>query len=389
MTTPLDLVDEDRLTELTKTLVSIPSVTNREHEISDWIYQKFKSLGLSDVRRLPVEEAGDTIVGWIDGPEDGPKMMLNFHMDTFGVFDGWDTDPFTPHVEGDRLYGLGAHDMKGGAACLLGTVEALVESGVEMGGRVLVSATSDEENWSRGAHELINNGLLKDCSYCMVPEPTAPATITIGQRGRHVFHLTFHGRTVSAAYDSGVNAVVDAARVTAALANMDEKALGYNEEFGMRGSLCVIGLHGGGTMILVPELAEVYVDRHILPGETVEDAAAQVRETIMGAGIEGTYEMKWDERPTPAPSSFIVPPDSLFVRTVKKILEDELGRDLRLILGRSVADTNHFAVHGGVPTIICGPSGGNTCEANEYVELSSLPVIARTYVRSVLDLLGS
>jgi len=389
MTDPLELVDEDRLTELTKTLVSIPSVTNREHEISDWIYQKFKSLGLSDVRRLPVEEAGDTIVGWIDGPEDGPKMMLNFHMDTFGVFDGWDTDPFTPHVEGDRLYGLGAHDMKGGAACLLGTVEALVESGVEMGGRVLVSATSDEENWSRGAHELINNGLLKDCSYCMVPEPTAPATITIGQRGRHVFHLTFHGRTVSAAYDSGVNAVVDAARVTAALANMDEKALGYNEEFGMRGSLCVIGLHGGGTMILVPELAEVYVDRHILPGETVEDAAAQVRETIMGAGIEGTYEMKWDERPTPAPSSFIVPPDSLFVRTVKKILEDELGRDLRLILGRSVADTNHFAVHGGVPTIICGPSGGNTCEANEYVELSSLPVIARTYVRSVLDLLGS
>jgi len=60
-----------------------------------------------------------------------------------------------------------------------------------------------------------------------------------------------------------------------------------------------------------------------------------------------------------------------------------------LILGRSVADTNHFAVHGGVPTIICGPSGGNTCEANEYVELSSLPAIARTYVRSVLDLLGS
>ena len=389
MTDPLELIDEDHLIELVKTLVSIPSVTNREHEISDWIYQKFKSMGLSDVRRLPVEEAGDTIVGWIDGHEDGPKMMLNFHMDTFGVFDGWDTDPFTPHVEGDRLYGLGAHDMKGGAACLLGTVEALVESGVEMGGRVLVSATSDEENWSRGAHELINNGLLKDCSYCMVPAPTAPAPITIGQRGRHVFHLTFHGRTVSAAYDSGVNAVVDAARVTAALVNMDEKALGYNEEFGMRGSLCVIGLHGGGTMILVPELAEVYVDRHILPGETVEDAAAQVRETIMGAGIEGTYEMKWDERPTPAPSSFIVPPDSLFVRTVKKILEDELGRDLRLILGRSVADTNHFAVHGGVPTIICGPSGGNTCEANEYVELSSLPVIARTYVRSVLDLLGS
>jgi succinyl-diaminopimelate desuccinylase len=389
MTNPLKLVDENRLTELTKTLVSIPSVTNREHEISDWIYEKFKSLGLSDVRRLPVEEAGDTIYGWIDGPEDGPKMMLNFHMDTFSVFEGWETDPFTPHVVGGRLYGLGSHDMKGGAACLLGAVEVLVESGVELSGQVLVSATSDEENWSRGAHELIRSGLLKDCSYCMVPEPTAPATLTIGQRGRHVFHLTFHGKTVSAAYDSGVNAVVDAAKVVSILADLEEEELGYSEEFGMRGSLCVIGLHGGGTMILVPELAEVYVDRHILPGQTAEDAAAQIRAAVEEANIQGSYELKWDERPTPAPTSFMVPPDSLFVRTVKGNLEGELGKNVDLILGRSVADTNHFAVHGGVPTIICGPSGGNTCEANEYVDLSSLPVIARTYVRSVMDLLGS
>ena len=389
MADPLELIDEDHLIELAKTLLSIPSVTNREHEISDWIYEKFKSLGLTDVRRLPVKEAGDTIVGWIDGPEDGPKMMLNFHMDTFGVFEGWETDPFTPHVEGDRLYGLGSHDMKGGAACLLGAVEALVESGVELDGRVLVSATSDEENWSRGAHELIGSGLLKDCRYCMVPEPTAPATLTIGQRGRHVFHLTFHGKTVSAAYDSGVNAVVDAAKVVTVLADLEEEALGYSEEFEMRGSLCVIGLHGGGTMILVPELAEVYIDRHILPGETAEDAAAQIRSAVEEAGIRGSYELKWDERPTPAPTSFIVPPDSLLVQTVKGNLERELGKPVGFILGRSVADTNHFVVHGGVPTIICGPSGGNTCEANEYVELSSLPVIARTYVRSVIDLLES
>ncbi len=268
-------------------------------------------------------------------------------------------------------------------------VEVLVESSVELSSQVLVSATSDEENWSRGAHELIRSGLLKDCSYCMVPEPTAPATLTIGQRGRHVFHLTFHGKTVSAAYDSGVNAVVDAAKVVSILADLEEEELGYSEEFGMRGSLCVIGLHGGGTMILVPELAEVYVDRHILPGQTAEDAAAQIRAAVEEANIQGSYELKWDERPTPAPTSFMVPPDAHFVRTVQVNLEGELGKNVDLILGRSVADTNHFAVHGGVPTIICGPSGGNTCEANEYVDLSSLPVIARTYVRSVMDLLGS
>jgi acetylornithine deacetylase/succinyl-diaminopimelate desuccinylase-like protein len=53
-----------------------------------------------------------------------------------------------------------------------------------------------------------------------------------------------------------------------------------------------------------------------------------------------------------------------------------------------VADTNHFTVHGGVPTLIYGPQGGNTCEANEYVLVDSLPGVTRVYVQSVLDLLS-
>ena len=389
MSHPFELIDEARLLELAETLVSISSVTNNEHEISGWIYDHFRSLGLEGVKRLPVEESGDTVAGWLEGPVDGPTLMFNFHMDTFDAFEGWETEPFKPTRKGDRLYGVGAHDMKGGAACLLGAVEALVESGVELGGRLLVTATSDEENWSRGAHALIEAGLLEGCDYCMVPEPSSPGQITIGQRGRHVFHITFRGRTVHAAYGGGVNAVVDAAKAVASISEPGVIDLGYDEGFGMGGSLCVIGLQGGGTLILVPELAEVHIDRHILPGETVEGAAQQIRSAIERAGIDGSYEISWDERPTPAPTSFVVPRDSTLVQTLKRNLEKETGLDVVFVLGRSVADTNHIAVHGGVPTVILGPTGGNTCEANEYVNISSLAPVARTYVRSALDLLGT
>jgi succinyl-diaminopimelate desuccinylase len=388
MSNPTDLIDGARLLELTEAMVSIPSVANNEHEISDWIHNQFRSMGLEGVVRLPVEESGDTIAGWLEGPSDGPTLMFNFHMDTFDAFEGWEMEPFKPTLKGDRLYGVGTHDMKGGAACLLGTVEALIESGVELGGRLLVTATSDEENWSRGAHALINEGLLEGCDYCIVPEPSSPGEITIGQRGRHVFHITFHGRTVHAAYGGGVNAVVDAAKAVASISESGVIDLGFDEGFGMGGSLCVIGLQGGGTLILVPELAEVYIDRHILPGETVEGAAQQIREAIERAGIESTYDVSWDERPTPAPTSFVVPWDSPFVQTLKRNLEQETGWDVDFVLGRSVADTNHIAVHGGVPTVILGPTGGNTCEANEYVNISSLVPVARTYVRTALDLLS-
>ncbi len=389
MQDPVKLINKDRLVELTKILVSIRSITNQEQELSDWTYDHFQSLGLSRVQRLPVEDSGDTIVGWIEGPSDGPSMMLNFHLDTFDAFRGWDTDPFIPHIEAGRLYGLGSHDMKAGGACILGVVEALLQSGVELGGRLLITATTDEENWSRGAHELIKQGLLKNCQYCLVPEPTPPDTLRIGQRGRHVIHLTFYGKTVHAAYGGGINAVVDASKVVVALSREGAVNLGYNEEFGLGGTLNVIGFQGGGTLILVPEVADVYLDHHILPGHTVEDTAAQIRAVIEQTGIASTYELTWDERPTPAPPPFLVPPDSRLVQTITKHITHELGHDIAFTIGRSVADTNHFAVHGNVPTLIYGPLGGNTCEANEYVEIDTLPIVARTYLQSVLDLLGT
>ena len=384
---PLELVKEKRVAQLTRTLVEIPSETGKEKKIGDWLIAYFEKLGLTQITRLPVEEAGDTVYAVHKGG-DGPKLMLNFHIDTFDAFEGWDTPPFKIVEKEGRLYGLGAHDMKGGAACALAALEAIIESGVKLSGDLIVSGTSDEEYWSRGAHALIKSGILEGCEYCIVPEPADHATILIGQRGRHVFKLRFYGSSVSAAYDEGVNAVVDAAKVVASFEKHKPDGFGYMPEYNMRGTLCVTGLHSGGDKIYVPELAEVTIDRHILPGQSVDEAADQIKRIIAEADIKGRYELTWDERPTPAPTSFITPPDSRFVQTAKKSLETELGEEVRFALARSVADTNHIAVHGGVPTIIMGPSGGNTCEANEWVDIDSLPQITRAIIRTIMELLA-
>jgi acetylornithine deacetylase/succinyl-diaminopimelate desuccinylase-like protein len=382
---PLNHITVERVVQLARKMVSIPSVTNQEHAISDWVYEQFRSLGLTRVQRVPVADSGDTVLGWLDGPSSGPTMMLNFHMDTFPVCEGWDTDPYKPHLRDGRLYGLGAHDMKGGAACVLAAAEALVASGIALGGQLLISATTDEENWSRGAHALINTGLLDGCQYCLIPEPSFPATLTVGARGRHVFCLTLRGQTSHAAYDEGINAAMDAAQVVVSLEEID---LGFDERFGMSGSLCVIGIHSGGTLILVPEEARVTIDRHILPGQSVEEAASQIEALVRQVGIACAFDLTWDERPTPPPAPYLVPSDSPLVQSIRRNLEREIGRPAQLVLQRSVADTNHFAVHGGVPTIVCGPQGGNTCRANEYVEIDSLVPITRAYVQTIIDLLG-
>ena len=109
---------------------------------------------------------------------------------------------------------------------------------------------------------------------------------------------------------------------------------------------------------------------------------------VEASGIRGQYTLTWDERPTPAPEPYVVPIDSRLVQSVSTHLAAEQQCEIRHVLARSVADTNHLAVHGGVPTLICGPQGGNTCEANEYVAVSSLSAIAQTYVNVALDLLA-
>ncbi len=380
----LESLSDARLRELASQIVAIPSVTNQEGAMSDFTATFLATRGYH-VERLAIPESGDTVVASL-GHGDA-CFMLNFHLDTFAAFAGWQSDPFTPKIVGNRLYGLGAHDMKGGAACVLAIAEVLAHHADSLPGRVLITATSDEENWSRGAHAIINAGHLRHCMGALVPEPSAAGTLTIGQRGRHVFRVTLHGKTVHAAFGGGINAAADAARVVAALEEPGTIDLGWNEQFQLAGTINVMGIHSGGTMILVPEHADVWIDRHILPGETCAHAAAQIRHCVEAVVRHSRWELSWDERPTPAPGPYVVPRTHPLVGFMSDALATEYQMPIRHVLGRSVADTSHFAFHGHVPTLICGPQGGNTCEANEWLELDSLLPTSRAMLRATLQML--
>jgi succinyl-diaminopimelate desuccinylase len=385
----LTQLTSQRLIELTDTLVRIPSVTGEEHAIVDWVTGFFERTGLRGITRLPVAEAGDSVFGWIDGPEDGPTFCLNFHLDTFAAFNGWDTDPLTPTIRGNRMYGLGAADMKAGGACVLAVAEVLARAKPKLKGRVLIACTSDEENWSRGAHALIASGALRSCIGALVPEPSPYGKLRIGARGRHVITVTLHGRSAHVAYDlaHAISAADDAARLVLALEDASKLGLGHSAEFNMPSSLNVIGVRSGGTMILVPELAQVFIDRHLLPGETLDDAIAHLRGLIEALNLRSRYALSWDERPTPAPGAYVVDAQTAFVQTVQRLLETEIGQPVTRSITRSVADINHFAVHGGVPTLVAGPWGGHFCEANEWVDLDALLPCARVHLGAVLEMM--
>jgi len=120
-------------------LIEIPSVTMDEAAVCQMYEQQLRDLGLDvDVRQ--VTPGRNNLYVRIPGTGNGPALMLNGHLDTIPIGSAWPV-----YRDGDRIYGRGSTDMKGGMAAILGTARALRESGVRLAGDLWLSAVVGHE----------------------------------------------------------------------------------------------------------------------------------------------------------------------------------------------------------------------------------------------------
>src|SRR2546423_10814313 len=108
-------------------LVAIPSVNPMgrelpdelayEHRVTAYLEDYFRSLGVP-YERQPAAPRRDNIVARFDVPGVKRTLLLEAHQDTVPI-DYMTIDPFGAKIEGNRLYGRGACDIKGGMAAML------------------------------------------------------------------------------------------------------------------------------------------------------------------------------------------------------------------------------------------------------------------------------
>jgi acetylornithine deacetylase len=242
-------VTEDPIALLVK-LVETPSVSGNEGAVVELIRGELAPSGLAPV------VSGRNVWCAVEGRRPGKTLLFEPHIDTVPSSPAWTTDPWKPVRANGRVQGLGANDVKGGAAAMVFAIRALAKDR-DFAGTLVFAACCDEETGGQGL-EVLRKELPK-LDAAVIAEPTSLAVCT-AQRGLMRFVIAVKGRAAHAARPwQGRNAIELAQEDLAAIASLRD---GATREHALLGrATCTPTLIEGGTKAnVVPALCRFTLD---------------------------------------------------------------------------------------------------------------------------------
>ncbi len=372
--------------ELLETLVRIDSVNpglsdgaSGEAEVAAYVADWAQAAGLrvETVERTPGRPSVVVRGGRATG---GRRLLLCGHLDTVGLA-GMDA-PLTPRIEGDRLYGRGAYDMKAGlAAALIACRDA---AAADIAGEVIVAAVADEEHASIGVQEVLDHLHGTRLDAAIVTEPTELA-IGTGHRGFVWTEVTVTGVAAHGSRPQlGVDAILKAGPVLVAFADLGRELAGRPHPFlgpgNLHGSLIV----GGTEESTIPDRCVFTAERRTLPGETVAIVEADV-EALLDRCRTADPGLVVTARTTLARDPFETPADAAIVTAMAAATAQVTGSSAKVVPLSYWADSAFIAA-AGIPTVLFGPAGDGAHADVEWVSLSGTATCARVLTAAALDL---
>lgn len=363
---------DDRVLELLEALVRIESVNPGldpagagEAEIAAFTAQWGRDAGL-DVEVLEATPGRPSVV--LRGGRDagGQRLLLCGHLDTVGLTG---SAGVSPRVEGDRLHGRGAYDMKAGLAAALEACRRAAAAGVA--GEVVVAAVADEEHASLGIREVLDHLDPSSIDAAVVTEPTERQVGT-AHRGFVWTEVTVTG---VAAHGSrphlGADAILAAGHLLVAFDELDQQLREHEHPFVGPGNLHASLIEGGTGESTIPDRCTFTVERRTVPGEDLDRVEADVAELL--------------ERCRPADPRIEVSARTTLHREpmltghdadITAALLDAAGPGTRAVPVSYWADSA-FLSAAGIPTVLYGPEGEGAHADVEWVSRSGTLTAAR------------
>ncbi len=319
--------------------------------VKGWLEARGIEAAADEVRGLPVLMAEV-------GPEEAPTVVLHGHLDVVPGLPG----QFDPRIEGDRLYGRGAYDMKGALAAMLMTTASMRDQDRV---RVRLGIVGDEEaevEAERGSDHMVDSGFIGD--FAITGEPT---DLQIGVEAKGVLALRLEVSGVAAHGATpwlGDNAVLKAHDVFRSIESLPFAR--QSSELFDRPSINLGRIVGGDALNKVPDRCAIDVDIRYLPEQDPETVLEQVR-GIPDAEVQALFS-----RP-PA----VVDRNSPFVRALSEAAaEHHEGEPMSV--GRDGASDAVSFLRVGVPAVEFGPLGAGHHGPEEWVSIASLNAYGQT-----------
>jgi succinyl-diaminopimelate desuccinylase len=357
-----------RAVELATELVRLRSVdppdASASAEIANLLGARLQDAGFA-VTPVDHSDGLRSIVARLDGHDGSPSICFSGHLDTVPVnAKAWTRDPFAGECDGDRLYGRGASDMKGGVAALVTAAEERAALGAGRAGLVLVLTASEESGCASARELAARPDLLGGVGALVVAEPTGNS-VRVAHKG--VVWLRVHARG-RAAHGSqpqlGCNAVVGAARAVVQLHGHPLSGVVDAQLGGV--TLNVGGFAGGSAINVVPDSATLELDVRTVPGVGEAEVVAAVQERI---GDELEIE------PLLSLPSVFTSADHPWIHEVEDTVRAVTGAAaVPSGIGYFTDASILTPALGGVPTVICGP--GDPAQAHQSDEHCSIGAIA-------------
>jgi acetylornithine deacetylase len=259
--------------------------------------------------------------------------------------------PLEPRIDGDRLYGRGAYDMKGAVAAVL--LVAAAAKAERLPGDVVVTAVADEEVASIGTEAVLEH-LRADAA--VVVEPTE-LQVAVAHKGFAGFEIETTGVAAHGSRpDLGVDAIALMGPVLVRLAELD-RSLRANATHPLlsSGSLHASLIEGGQEYSSYPARCLLTGERRTLPGELTE----QIERELRDAAGDAALRMLMGREP------FEVASDEEIVQLVQR----EAGSAL---VGVPFWTDAALVAAAGIPTVLFGPAGEGAHAVVEWVDLPSL-----------------
>ena len=370
-------VDIDALVDLTRALVAVDTQNPPGNEAAA-IGVCREALAPFDARfeEFEVSPGRTSLIASVGTGEPGrPTLIVNGHLDVVPVDPaGWTHSPFAGERDGDRLYGRGTADMKGGIAAAVVALDALRRAGREPACDVMFHLVADEERGGElGTAAMAAAGLLRGDA-CIVPEPTG-LQVCIAERGIATATVVVHGRPAHASNPrDGISAIELGAKVVLAL-----HAAGFEGTHPLLGSpSCNVGEIAGGTgHNTVAERCTIVLDRRVLPGATPEGVEKELREKIDSvADPDLRYDLTLGVF---GEASELDPADPLVAR-VQHALAAVLGEPQPVIGMTFATDARFVRNDAGIPAVVCGPGAIEQAHVHdEWVSVDRLVDAAAVY----------